>query len=165
MINFTRFLLPIITLIIVCYGLYKKRPIYDDFMDGVKEGLQIIVNLFPTIMAMVVSVGVFTKSGLIDDLVKFIKIDIFPKEILPLALLRPISGSSSLMLLNNLLATYGADSKIGLIASIITGSTDTTIYIIATYFGSIKIKKIRYALIVGLLSDLACIIISILIVK
>jgi len=165
MINFTRFLLPTITLIIVCYGLYKKRPIYDDFMDGVKEGLQIIVNLFPTIMAMVVSVGVFTKSGLIDDLVKFIKIDIFPKEILPLALLRPISGSSSLMLLNNLLATYGADSKIGLIASIITGSTDTTIYIIATYFGSIKIKKIRYALIVGLLSDLACIIISILIVK
>lgn len=165
MIYFSKYLLPMITLIIVSYGLYKKRPIYDDFMEGVKEGLQIVLNLFPTIMAMVVSVGIFTRSGIINDLIKYINIKFFPKEILPLVILRPISGSSSLMLLNNILATYGVDSKIGLMAAIIAGSTDTTIYIIGTYFGSVKIKKIRYALVVGLLADLACVIISILIVK
>jgi len=165
MIYLSKFLLPGITLIIIIYGLYKKRPIYDDFMDGVKEGLQIIVNLFPTIMAMVVSVGILTRSGIINDLIKNININFFPKEILPLVVLRPISGASSLMILNNILETYGVNSRVGLVASIIMGSTDTTIYIIGTYFGSIKIKKIRYALIVGLLADLVCVIISILLIK
>jgi len=165
MIFVSKYLLPIITLIIIIYGIYKKRPIYDDFIEGVKEGLQIVLNLFPTIMAMVVAIGIFTKSGIINDLTKYINIKFFPKEILPLVILRPISGSSSLMILNSMLSMYGVDSKIGLIASIIAGSTDTTIYIIGTYFGSIKIKKIRYALIVGLLADLACVIISVLLVK
>lgn len=165
MIYISKYLLPGITLIIIIYGLYKKRPIYDDFMDGVKEGLKMIVNLFPTIMAMVVGVGIFTKSGIIVDIVKYIDIKVFPKEILPLVLLRPISGSSSLMLLNNLMEGYGVDSRIGLLSAVIAGSTDTTIYIIGMYFGSIKIKKIRYALVVGLLADLACVIISILLIK
>jgi len=140
MIFVSKYLLPIITLIIIIYGIYKKRPIYDDFIEGVKEGLQIVLNLFPTIMAMVVAIGIFTKSGIINDLTKYINIKFFPKEILPLVILRPISGSSSLMILNSMLSMYGVDSKIGLIASIIAGSTDTTIYIIGTYFGSIKIK-------------------------
>lgn len=165
MIYIGKYLLPGITLIIIIYGLYKKRPIYNDFMSGVEEGLQIIVNLFPTILAMVVSVSIFTKSGIINDLIKNISIPFFPKEVLPLAILRPISGSSSLMMLNNIMETYGVDSQAGLLAAIITGSTDTTIYIIGTYLGSIKIKKIRYALIVGLLADFACIIISKLLIK
>ncbi len=160
-----KYLLPFITLVIISYGLLKKRPIYDDFIDGVKEGLQICLDLFPTIIAMVVSITILTKSNIVNDIIKQINIKLFPKEILPLIIFRPISGSSSLMLLNNLLQTYGPDSNIGLIASIITASTDTTIYIIGTYFGSIKIKKIKYALIVGLLADLACVIISIIIVN
>lgn len=165
MIYIGKYLLPGITLIIIIYGLYKKRPIYNDFMSGVEEGIQIIVNLFPTILAMVVSVSIFTKSGIINDLIKNISIPFFPKEVLPLAILRPISGSSSLMMLNNIMETYGVDSQAGLLAAIITGSTETTIYIIGTYLGSIKIKKIRYALIVGLLADFACIIISTLLIK
>ena len=92
---------------------------------------------------MIIAVTVLTKSNIVNDLIKLINISIFPKEILPIAILRPISNSSSLMLLNNILLTHGPDSITGKIASIITGSTDTTIYIIGLYYSSIKIKKIK----------------------
>jgi spore maturation protein B len=94
-----------------------------------------------------------------------ININLFPKEILPIAILRPISSSSSMILLNEILLIHGPDSLIGRISSIIAGSTDTTIYIIGMYYSSIKIKKIRQSLLIGLLADLSCVIISILIVK
>ena len=114
---------------------------------------------------MIISVTVLIKSNIITDITNYINISLFPKEILPIAILRPISSSSSIMLLNNILKTYGPDSIIGKIASIITGSTDTTIYIIGMYFTSIHITKIKHSLIVGLLADLTCIIISIIIVN
>lgn len=159
------YIMPIITLIIIVYGLFKKRDIYTDFINGVKEGLEIILRIFPGIFSMVVSVSIFIKSGILNDIIGSINISFFPKELLPLALLRPISGSSSLMIMNNIIKTCGVDSNIGLIASIITASTDTTIYIIGTYFGSVNIKRVRYALICGLLADLSCIIISYLIIR
>ena len=115
--------------------------------------------------AIIISVTVLTKSNLLNDLISLINTNLFPKEILPIAILRPISSSSSLMILNDILSTHGPDSIIGKIASIITGSTDTTIYIIGIYYSSIKIKKIRHSLLVGLLADLVCVVISILIVK
>lgn len=165
MIRLVNYIMPIMVIIIIIYSLKKKRPIYDDFLEGVKEGLQISLNIFPSIFAMIVSVSIFLKSNILTDILKYINIKFIPKELFPLAILRPISGSSSLMILNNILKVYGPDSKIGLIAAIIAASTDTTIYIIGTYFGSIKIKKIKYALIVGLLADLTCIILSILIIN
>ena len=105
------------------------------------------------------------KSNILNDLISLINTNLFPKEILPIAILRPISSSSSMMILNEILSIHGPDSLIGKISSIIAGSTDTTIYIIGMYYSSIKIKKIRHSLLIGLLADLACIIISILIVK
>ncbi len=158
-------IIPIITLFVIIYALIKKVDIYDTFIEGVKEGLQISLDIFPSMFAMIVSVTVLVKSNIITSLVSNINISLFPKEILPIAFLRPISSSSSLMLLNNILSTYGPDSIIGKIASIITGSTDTTIYIIGMYYSSIKIKKIKHSLIIGLLADLSCIIISIIIVN
>lgn len=165
MIYISNLIMPIITMIVIIYALIKKVDIYDAFINGVKEGFQICLEIFPSIFIMIVAVSVFTKSNIINDLISVIKINVFPKEILPLALLRPISGSSSIMLLNNILSNYGPDSIVGKVASIITASTDTTIYIIGLYFGSIKIKKIKHALLVGLLADLICIIISIYIIK
>ena len=165
MIYISKFIIPIVTLIVIIDGLIKKIDIYDEFMEGVKEGLQLSLEIFPSMFAMIISVTVLVKSNIINDLVSLINIKLFPKEILPIALLRPISSSSSLMLLNNILSTHGPDSLIGKIASIITGSTDTTIYIIGMYYSSVKIKKIKHSLIVGLLADLTCIIISILIVN
>ena len=165
MLNISIYIIPIITLIVIIHALIKKVNIYDEFIIGVKEGLQMSLNIFPSMFAIIISVTVFTKSNLLTDLISVLNITIFPKEIIPIALLRPISSSSSLMLLNNILATYGPDSKIGLISSIITGSTDTTIYIIAIYYQTVKITKTKQSLLIGLLADLACVIISIIIVN
>ena len=165
MIYISNIILPLITLIVIIYALYKKINIYDEFLTGVKEGLQISLDIFPSIFAMIISVTVLVKSNFLNNIISLININIFPKEILPIAILRPISSSSSMMILNEILKTYGVDSLIGKISSIIAGSTDTTIYIIATYYASIKIKKTKQSLIIGLLADLTCVIISILIVK
>lgn len=165
MIYISKIIIPTITLLVIIYALIKKVDIYNEFLIGVKEGLKLSLDIFPSMFAMIVSVTVLVKSNIINDITSLINIKLFPKEIIPIAILRPISSSSSLMLLNNILSTYGPDSLVGKIASIITGSTDTTIYIIGLYYSSIKIKKIKYSLIVGLLADLSCIIISIIIVK
>ena len=165
MITISNIILPLITLIVIIYALYKKVNIYEEFLSGVKEGLKISLDIFPSIFAIIISVTVLVKSNLLSDLTSLININLFPKEILPIAILRPISSSSSMMILNEILLTHGPDSLIGKISSIIAGSTDTTIYIIGMYYSSIKIKKIKQSLLIGLLADLSCVIISILIVK
>ena len=165
MIYIANIILPLITLIVIIYAIYKKVNIYDEFISGVKEGLQMSLEIFPSIFTIIISVTVLSKSNFLNDIISLININIFPKEILPIAILRPISSSSTMMLLNEILSTYGPDSLIGKISSIIAGSTDTTIYIISTYYASIKIKKIRQSLLIGLLADLTCVIISILIVN
>lgn len=161
MINY---IIPLIVVTIIIYGIYKKVDIFDTFIDGVKEGMKLSINLFPTIFAMIIAITLITDSNTINyicNLLKplFSKIS-FPTEVLPLALLRPISGSSSLVILNDILAKYGPDSFIGRLSSVMQGSTDTTIYIISMYFASIGIKKTRYSLTVGLLADLLSVIIS-----
>ena len=165
MVIISKIIIPLITLFVIIYGLYKKVDIYQGFLNGVKEGLQMSLEIFPSMFAMIVAVTVLVKSNIITDLTKYINISFFPKEIIPIAILRPISSSSSLMILNNILSTYGPDSLIGKIAAVITGSTDTTIYIIGMYYASIKVKKIKHSLIVGLLADMACVIISIIVVN
>ena len=150
MINY---LIPTIVLLIIIYGLYKKVNIYEVFLNGVEEGLNLTLKIFPTIFAMIISINVLLKSNIITDLTSFLSPIFsylhFPKELLTLSLLK-----------NN-----GPDSLIGRIASVIQGSTDTTIYIISLYFSSVGIKKTKYALLVGLLTDLICIIISTITVK
>lgn len=162
------FIIPGIVFLIVFYGFYKKIDVYEAFISGVKEGLSMALKIFPTMFAMVISIDVLIKSNALNALITLIepiclRLSV-PKEILPLAFIRPISGSSSLVLMSDLLKTYGPDSFIGRVASLIQGSTDTTIYIIGLYFSSIGIKKIKYSLIVGLLADLFAIILSILVV-
>lgn len=165
MIYISKIIIPTITILVIIYALIKKVDIYEEFINGIKEGLDLSLSIFPSMFAMVIAVTILVKSNIITDITRKISITSFPKEIIPIAFLRPISSSSSLMLLNNILSVHGPDSMIGKIASIITGSTDTTIYIIGLYYASIKIKKIKHSLIVGLLADLACVIISIIIVK
>lgn len=165
MVNISKFILPLITIIVIIHALIKRVNIYDEFLEGVKEGLSMSLNIFPSMFAIILAVTVFVKSNFLNSIISLINPTTFPKEILPIAILRPISSSSSLMLLNEILKTYGPDSLIGKIASVITGSTDTTIYIIGMYYSSVKITKIKHSLLVGLLADLFCVIISILIVK
>ena len=167
--NIANIILPFIVLIIVGYGIYKQVAVFDVFLDGVKEGLTMTIQIFPTIIAMIISVNIFLKSNILELVINFLNPLFnflkFPKEILPLAVLRPISGSSSLIILDNILKNYGADSFIGRVASVIQGSTDTTIYILGLYYGSIGIKKIKYSLLVGLMADISCIIIALIVVN
>lgn len=166
MINY---FIPLVVIIIIIYGIYKKIDIFDTFIIGVKEGMKLSINLFPTIFAMIIAITMITDSGIINYICNimrplFIKIA-FPTEVIPLAILRPISGSSSLVVLNDILTRYGTDTLIGRLASVMQGSTDTTIYIISMYFTSVGIKKIRYSLIVGLLADMLSVIISFIMVN
>lgn len=154
---------------IVFYGYKKKIDVYDTFIEGVKESFSMIFNLFPTFIAMILAINLFVNSGFLDfalSLIKpiFVAIKI-PVEIVPLAIIRPISGSASLAYLNNIFSLYGPDSFIGLLGSVLQGCTDTTLYVISLYFGSIGIKKIRYSLFAGLCADLIGIIASIIIVN
>lgn len=166
MINY---FIPIIVIIIIVYGIYKKVDIFDTFLMGIKEGMKVSINLFPTIFAMIIAISVLTSSNIIMVICNFFsnifeKIG-FPSEVFPLAILRPISGSSSLVVLGDILSKYGPDSFIGRVASVMQGATDTTIYIISMYFASVGIKKIKYSLIVGLLADFISVVLAIIMVR
>ncbi len=156
-------------LVIVLYGFMKKIDIYDTFIDGVKESFSMIKNLFPTFIAMILAINLFINSGFMDFILSLFK-PIFstikvPVEIFPIALVRPISSSASLAYLNNIFIKHGPDSFIGILSSVLQGCTDTTMYIITLYFGTIGIKKIRYSLFAGLCADLIGIIASIIVVN
>ena len=162
-------IIPFIVLFVILYGFLKKVDLYDNFLVGVKEGLSMSLKIFPTIFAMTVCINIMLKSNIINDVVNFISpvLDFlkFPCELVTLSIMRPISGNSSLIIMDNLLKTYGPDSFIGRTASIIQGSSDTTIYIIGLYFSSVGIKKIKYSLVVGLLADLMAVIISVIVIR
>lgn len=165
----TNFFIPFFVLMVIFYGLLKKIDIYDSFLKGVREGISLALTIFPVMFAMVMCVDILVKSNFLLDFVKIIgpilEVFKFPKELLPLAIMRPVSGSSSLILMNDIFMTYGADSYLGRVASVIQGSTDTTIYILGLYFASIKIKKTKYALIAGLFADFVAIALSIVVVN
>lgn len=167
--NISSYIVPFLVLIIVVYGIYKKTDVYDEFVIGSKDGLKTVINIFPYILGMVLSINIVINTGFLNFIFKFMytffdKIGI-PSSIIPMAIMRPISGSSSLAILNNILLNNGPDSLIGRIASVLQGSTDTTLYVITLYFGSIGVKKIKYSLTIGLLTDLIGIVFSILVVK
>ena len=137
--------IPLLMIIGVIYGLVDKKKIYDIFVEGVKEGMEIVIKLFPTLLGIFLAVGALRSSGILDIVTTLLsgvtsKIG-FPSEVIPLALLRPISGSASLAIATDIMKTYGVDSKIGLIASTIMGSTETTFYTIAVYTSCIGVKK------------------------
>ena len=158
-----------IVLFIILYGFIKKIDIYDIFIVGVKESFSMILNLFPTFIAMILAINLFVNSGVLDFLLSMIKpiLNIFniPVEIMPLAIIRPISSSASLAYLNTIFSKFGPDSFIGLLGSVMQGCTDTTFYIISLYFGSIGIKKIRHSMFAALFADLVGIVTSIIVVN
>ena len=158
--------IPVLVLFIVLYGFIKKNDVYSSFIEGSKESFQMIFNLFPTLLAMMLGINLLLESNFLNVIANGIRLIVdIPSEIIPLALLRPISGSSSLALLNNIYLTSGPDSYIGKLASVIQGSTETTFYVLSLYFSAIGIKKIKYALKVGLIADFIGIIVSLIVVK
>ncbi|MFQ8661736.1 MAG: spore maturation protein [Clostridia bacterium] len=150
--------MPLIILIIVFYSLIERKKTFDIFLDGAKDGLNIVLNIFPTLIGLFVAVGALRSSGILDLIINFITpiLDIlnFPSEIMPLAILRPISGSSSIAIATDIMKNFGVDSNIGIIAATIMGSTETTLYTIAVYTSSVKIKKTRFVLWAALTADI-----------
>jgi len=159
--NLSNIIIPIIILLIVFYAYYKGVSVYDSFLEGAKDGLKIVYSIFPAILAMVFAVGIFLDSQILNFFLSPIsKIFNIAPEILPMSLLRPISGTASLTIMTNIFEIYGPDSFTGRLASVLQGCTDTTIYVIALYFSSIKVSKIRYTLVVGLIADLVGIVMA-----
>ena len=159
--------MPLIILIIVTYGLIEKNKMFDTFIKGAREGLEIVIRIFPTLVGLFVAIGALRSSGILDLIINVIKpVIIFlriPSEIMPLALLRPISGSSSIAVAVDIMKKYGVDSSIGLIASTIMGSTETTLYTIAIYTESVGVKNTKFVLCAALIADLVGILASIFI--
>ncbi len=161
-------LIPSFILIVLLVASWKKVPAYETFVEGGKEGVKMAFSLLPFLVGMIVSISILRASGameafigLIAPLLSLIGI---PPDIIPLALVRPISGTAALGMTTELIQTHGPDSFIGRLASTMQGSTDTTLYILTVYFGAVGIRKMRYALKVGLLADVIGIIASIIVV-
>ncbi|QFK71848.1 spore maturation protein [Pradoshia sp. D12] len=151
-------MIPVVILLILVMGAIKKVPTYESFVEGGKDGIKITFSIIPYLIGMMVAISIFRASGAMDLLIGWMKPVLnflgVPSEVVPLALIRPISGNASLGMVSDLIATYGPDSFIGKVASTIQGSTDTTLYVLTVYFGAVGIKKMGDALKVGLLADL-----------
>lgn len=165
----SKIVIPLFVVIIIVYGARKKVDVYNSFLSGAKEGLLTSFNIFPAIIGMVFAINIFLNSGVIDFILGWLS-PVFnmlnvPLSILPMALLRPISGTASLAIMNDIFINFGPDSYMGRLASVLQGCTDTTIYVLALYFGSVKISKTRHALKTGLFADLAGIIIAFVLVS
>ena len=159
--------MPSIILIIVVYGIVEKIKIFDVFLEGAKDGIEIVIIIFPTLIGLFVAIGALRSSGILDFIISIVspilnKIN-FPTEIMPLALIRPISGSSAIAVATDIMKNYGVDSKFGLMAAVIMGSTETTFYTIAVYTASVGIKKTRFVLVASLIADFVGIFVSVLV--
>ena len=158
------FFIPFIVLGIVIYGTIKKVNVYDSFIGGAEEGISLCLKMFPSLLAMILGVNIFINSGFINFLKPIFSYFRIPFDIFPIALMRPLSGSFGIGALNNLYEKYGPDSLISVLASVIRGSSDTTIYIISLYFGVVGVKKIRHALWLGLFCDFLMVLFSFILV-
>lgn len=166
---FSNIAMPLMIIIIVLYGVFERKKVFDIFLDGAKEGVGVVFNIFPTLVGLFVAIGALRSSGVIDLIVRFLtpifNIVNFPTEILPLSIIRPISGSASIAVATDIMKNFGVDTNIGLIASVIMGSTETTVYTIAVYTSSVGIKKTRFVLWAALIADFVGMITSVVVCR
>jgi spore maturation protein SpmA len=161
--------IPLLILIFIGYGVIKKIKVYESFVEGAKEGFNVAIKIIPYLVAMLIAIGIFRAGGAMEWLIFILKpvtsLIGLPAEALPMALMRPLSGSGSLGIMSENLVVYGPDSFIGILVSTLYGSTETTFYVLALYFGAVNIKSTRHALPVGLIADFAGILGALFIVK
>ena len=157
-------------ILFIIMAIYKKVNVYESFIEGAKEGFSIAIKIIPYLVAMLVAIGVFRSSGALDYLVDGVKWLVIQSRInadfvdaLPTALMRPLSGSGARGMMIETINTHGVDSFAGKLSSVMQGTTETTLYVIAVYFGAVSIRKTRYAITAGLLADLVGIIAAIFI--
>lgn len=163
------YLLPLLVAAILLPALWKRVPIFDTFLEGATENLKLSVELLPTLIALMMALGALRASGgitLLQELLAPLLTQLgFPAECVPLALLRPISGSGSLAVYASILETSGPDSFAGLVASVMQGASETTLYTIALYYGATGIRRGRHTLLCALAGDCAVFVVSTLLVR
>ena len=160
--------IPMIITALCVYGLCRRVNIFDSFVEGAKEGIATVKFIAPTMIALLVAVGTLRASGALDFIAQLIrplaeKVG-FPAELVPMGLLRPVSGSGATALLTGIFESEGPDSFVGKCASVVAGSTETTFYAVTMYYGAAGIKKIRHTLFSALLADFTAIVVSVVIV-
>lgn len=163
------FVLPLILVGFPLYGLWKRVPVYETFVEGAKEGFQVAVRIIPYLVAILFAIGMFRASGAMDFLVvtldPVLSLIGFPGEVLPMAIIRPLTGSGSAGIVVDLINQFGEDSLFVKMAATMFGSTETTFYVIAVYFGAINIKKTRHAVPAGLIADVTAMLVAVWIVR
>ena len=160
-------ILPAILLIILTVGLVKKVPLYEAFTEGAKDGFSVAVNIIPYLVAILVSISMLRASGAIDMCGTLLsgvltKISV-PVDVLPLMIVRSLSGSAALGVFSDIANNFGPDAYATKLAAVIVGSSETTFYVLAVYFGAVKIAKVRYALLTGLIADAIGIMVAIVV--
>ncbi|WP_411676130.1 spore maturation protein [Caproicibacter sp.] len=163
------YIMPAVVLCIVLFGFLRKVPVFDTFVAGAKEGLHSTVSILPSLIGLIMAVSMLSASGALDLLSSFLapvaSLIGLPKQAMPLALIRPVSGSGSTAVLTQIFQDCGPDSFVGRVASVMSGSTETTFYAIAVYFGAVGIKKTRHTIPAALTADLTVCVISALTVR
>jgi spore maturation protein B len=159
------FVIPAIIVGFPLYGLYKRVPVYESFVEGAKEGFTVAVRIIPYLVAILFAIGMFRASGAMDFLVAALNPVLsrvgFPAEVLPMAIIRPLTGSGSAGLVADMINRYGEDSLLVKMAATMFGSTETTFYVVAVYFGAVNIRKTRHAVPAGLTADVAAMLIAV----
>jgi spore maturation protein B len=157
--------IPVFLVLIPIYGALKGVKVYESFVEGAKGGFQMAIRIIPYLVAILVAVGMLRGAGAIEMLAGWLDPVLrklyFPTEILPLAIMRPLSGSGSLGIVTELIKAHGPDSFIGRVAASAYGSTETTFYVLAVYFGAVGIKKARHAVLSGLVADIVSLVVAI----
>ena len=155
----TALIIPLLILLIITHGLIKRIAVYEEFVEGAKEGFNIAINIIPYLVAMLFAIAIFRASGALDLILNTLRplanIIGFPVEVVSMGIIRPLTGSGSVGVLADLISNYGEDSIIVKMAAVMFGSTETTLYVLAVYFGAIKIRRTEYALQAGLAADFA----------
>ncbi len=164
-----QYIIPFILASILIIALARKAPVYETFISGAEDGLKIVIGIFPALLAILTAAAMLRASGAIDLIINLISpvTDLLhiPKEVMPLALIRPVSGSGALGLLTDILKNYGADGDIGKIASVIMGSTETTFYCLCVYFAKTKVKYTMRAIPCAVIGDIVGILVGVMLIK
>lgn len=163
------FVIPVLIVGFPLYGLIKKVPVYEEFVEGAKDGFKVAVMIIPYLVAILFAIAMFRASGAMDFLIEglrpVLRLIGMPPEMIPMAIVRPLTGSGSAAIVLDMINQYGEDSILVKMAATMFGSTETTFYVIAVYFGAVNIKKTRHAVPAGLIADFAALFASIWIVR
>lgn len=151
-------ILPTIILLILGYGIIKKVPVYEDFVEGARDGFKVSVTIIPYLVALIVAISMFRASGALDFIAScfepLLKLFQVPTDIIPVIFTRSLSGSATLGLFSEIASTHGGEAFITKLAAVMVGSSETTFYVLSVYFGAVGIKKFRYALLTGIIADI-----------